>query len=294
MKGPGADALAAASDRRAITITVVICSRNRVAALMAALDRYRDLLGDRQWDLVVVDDGSTDATAAEVDRRQPEFLGRLLVRRTSGVGLGAARNVGWRAATGGLVLFTDDDCYPAPDLLDQIRACFTEVDRSFLGGRLLPFAEEDATVAVVTRERRVELTGSRFVAAGLIPGANLTVAREALEAVGGFDPEFGAGTTFPAEDVDLIARLLVAGFRGGYDPRPVVWHHHGRRTDASREALGRAYDHGRGAYYAKTMSNPALRWVYLRAWIRGALRGSWRRTWGEVRGAYRYWTRPRR
>jgi GT2 family glycosyltransferase len=276
-----------------VAISVVICSRDRVGALAVTLDRYRDLLAEPDWELVVVDDGSRDSTGSELERRRPEFQGRLAIRRTEGVGLGAARNIGWRSAAGLLIHFTDDDCHPAPDLMAQIRVCFAEGGIDFLGGRLLPFGPEDAGVAVVTRERRTELVGPQFVPAGFLPGANLTVRRSALELVGGFDPELGAGTPFPAEDVELIARLLASGCRGRYDPRPVVWHRHGRATPASREALTRAYDRGRGAYYAKLLANPSLRWSYLRAWIRSARRGSWRATWREVRGAWRYWTRPR-
>ncbi len=276
-----------------ITISVVICTRNRVASLTTVLDRYRDLLSDPGWDMVVVDDGSADTTAAEIDCRRPNFLGRLTLVRTGGLGLGAARNLGWRTATGSLILFTDDDCYPSPDLLSHLRACFDSEAVAFVGGRLLPFDEEDAAVAVVTRDWRVDLGGPQFVPAGLIAGANFTVRRSALSTVGGFDPEFGAGTSFPAEDVELVARLLVAGFRGSYDPRPTVWHHHGRRTAASREALRRSYDHGRGAYYAKSLGNPVLRWRYLRAWTRSAWRGSWRGAWREVRGAAHYWARAR-
>ena len=274
-------------------ITVVICTKDRAASLGVTLEKYSPLWEAPAWSLVLVDDGSRDDTARLVFTLQRRYCDRVRVVRTAGVGLGAARNEGWRLADGEFVLFTDDDCYPGPNLFGEIRRYFATTNRDFLGGRLLPFSPEDAAVAVVTRETPVTLAGAQFVPAGLLPGANLSVRRSALEAVGGFDPEFGAGTPFPAEDVDLVARLLAAGFTGGYDPGPIVLHHHGRETTASQRALLQSYDRGRGAYYAKCLGNPVLRSHYARAWAERARRGSWAGTCRELAGAWRYWTRPR-
>ncbi len=270
-------------------LSVVICTRDRAKSLELVLDRWASLLDDPSWDLVVVDDGSSDDTGSLLDARRLEFGDRLRAERTSGVGLGAARNVGWRAAGADLVLFTDDDCYPAPDLLAWIAECFRETDLAFLGGRLLPATPEDAEVAVVTRANRVEVIGPCFVPAGLLPGANLTIRRAALERSGGFDPRFGAGTPFAAEDVELVARLGSLGLRGAFDPRPIVYHHHGRRTPAAIAGLRQSYDWGRGAYYAKCLGNPVLRPIYLRAWGRSLATGSWRRGGRELAGAWRFW-----
>ncbi|MFN0181820.1 MAG: glycosyltransferase family 2 protein [Gemmatimonadales bacterium] len=274
-------------------MTVVICTRDRAAALATTLGHYSSLWVDPDWSLVVVDDGSRDETAAILEAERRVVGDRFRILRTPGVGLGAARNAGWQAADGEVVFFTDDDCYPDPLILTAIRRHLTATGHDFVGGRLLPFRPEDAAVAVVTREGRLTLAGPQFVPAGLLPGANLAVRRAALEAVGGFDPEFGAGTPFPAEDVELVARLLASGFRGGYDPDLVVFHHHGRYTPAAREALERSYHRGRGAYYAKCLGDPRLRAIYRRAWVSGALRGSWARTLRELGGAWRYWARPR-
>jgi glycosyltransferase involved in cell wall biosynthesis len=272
-----------------LPLSVVICSRNRAKSLDSVLNSWAALLEHPGWDLLVVDDGSDDDTPRTLDAHRARFGPRLRVERTGGVGLGAARNVGWRAATVELILFTDDDCYPAPDLMDRIRECFAESELAFLGGRLLPHRPEDAEVATVTRAQRVEVVGPCFVPAGLLPGANLTIRRTALLQAGGFDPRFGAGTPFAAEDVELVARLASLGLPGAFDPRPVVYHHHGRRTEASVAGLRRSYDWGRGAYYAKCLGNPLLRSIYLRAWGRSLATGSWRRAGRELVGAWRYW-----
>jgi glycosyltransferase involved in cell wall biosynthesis len=273
-------------------ISVVICSRDRAKSLGEVLRRYRELLAtDRDWDLVVVDDGSRDETPDTIALAQESFGGRLTPLRSGGVGLGAARNRGWPVASGDLVLFTDDDCYPDPDLFTQVRVCFAEAPIDFLGGRVMPYTPDDAAIATVTRAYRVEVAGRRYVSPGLLPGANLTVRRMVLEAAGGFDPDFGAGTPWPAEDVELVARLAATGFRGAYDPRPVVFHHHGRATVDAQTRLLEAYDRGRGGYYAKCLTNPRLRWVYLRAWLRSARKRSPINTARELRAAVAYWRR---
>ncbi len=273
-------------------ISVVICTRDRADGLDRTLAHWAKLFSDPGLDLIVVDDGSTDQTPLIVARAAGGFRGRFQAARTGGVGLGAARNIGWRMATGDLVLFTDDDCFPAEDLPTAVRACFADSNMSFIGGQLLPATPAHAGVAVVTRSYRVGVAGPGFVPAGLIPGANMAIRRSALEQVGGFDPEFGAGTAFPAEDVEIIARLAAAGFRGAYDPRPKVIHDHDRLTEPAQRRLRYQYSRGRGAYYAKCLLNPKLRRAYLGAWGRSAAR-SLPHTVAELGGALRYWFRRR-
>lgn len=278
------------TERAPLAVGVVICTRNRADSLRDALESYQSWWSDPHWSLVVVDDGSTDGTSgviADVARAHP---GRVVTIRTGGVGLGAARNSGWRAGPGEVFLFTDDDCHPAPDVLAVVREYFDRTGHDFVGGRLTPFSPADAAVAVVTRDAPLVLADTQFVPAGLLPGASLAVRRAALEAVGGFDPEFGAGTPFPAEDVDLVARLLAHGCRGGYHPDLVIRHRHGRHHPREQEALRRQYDIGRGAYFAKCLADPRLRSAYRKGWLDKARRGSWRATVRELLGAWRYWT----
>lgn len=274
-------------------ISVVICSRNRAAGLDRTLARWAELVADPAFEMIVVDDGSTDRTTEIVAQAADRFGARLRSARTHGLGLGAARNIGWRMAGGEIVFFTDDDCYPGTGLLEAVRACFADPHVAFIGGQLLPATPEHAGVAVVTRSYRVEVAGPGFVPAGLIPGANMAIRRLALEQIGGFDPEFGAGTPFPAEDVDVIARLAAGGFRGAYDPGPKVVHDHDRLTESAQRRLRHQYSRGRGAYYAKCLLDPRLRRSYLRAWLHSATR-SIPHTIVELSGALRYWFRPRR
>jgi GT2 family glycosyltransferase len=241
---------------------------------------------------VVVNNGSADGSSEVLHSYASESPHPLTVLEEPRPGLGGARNRGWRGAAGELIAFTDDDCYPADDYLDRMVGCFDDASLGFVGGRVLLFDPTDFRITIQELDHRVEIEPRAFVRAGLIHGANFAFRREVLEAIGGFDPGFGAGTPFSCEDVDAQARAAAAGWRGAYDPGPVVYHHHGRKI---REALRlrRVYALGRGAYYAKSILDPAMRPRYLRTWLRLIATQSPRRTVNELRGALAYLRRRR-
>jgi glycosyltransferase involved in cell wall biosynthesis len=248
-------------------LSIVICTRNRAGQLRGTLDSLLAMKTALSWEAILVDNASTDGTA-DVIRSASEVEPRIRYFREDRIGLGAARDRGWREAGAELLSFTDDDCYVAADYVDAVLAAFRDrPDVGVLGGRILLFDPEDARVTIDERDYPVEIAPRSFVAAGAVKGANLSFRREALQAIGGFDPELGAGTPFPCEDVDAVASVLWAGFSGRYDPRPLVHHHHRRRLpDVPRLRAG--YDRGRGAYYAKFLLRPDCRRAYAAGWLR--------------------------
>jgi hypothetical protein len=72
----------------------------------------------------------------------------------------------------------------------------------------------------------------------------------------------GAGTRFGSNDIEAAAQVLWAGLAGAYDPRPIVYHHHGRQSDEAIKDLWLQYNEGRGAYYAALLLKKESRWVY--------------------------------
>jgi glycosyltransferase involved in cell wall biosynthesis len=269
-------------------LSVVVCTRGRPAQLGGCLERFRGLSSAAAWELVVVDNGPGDGTSEVLRRYRSEARHPVTVVEEPKPGLGRARNRGWEAAGGELIAYTDDDCYPAHDYLDRIVECFQDRSLGFLGGRVLLFDPTDFPITIQELDRRVDLEPGAFVPAGLIHGANFAFRRTVLGAIGGFDPGFGAGTPFACEDVDALARAAAAGWRGAYDPRPLVYHHHGRKTREEALRLRRVYDVARGAYYLKCILNPAMRRRYLGTWLRLAASQRPRRTAGEIRGALAY------
>src|SRR5260370_42715210 len=121
-----------------------------------------------------------------------------------------------------------------------------------------------------------------FIGVGVIQGANVAYRRAAVSGVGGFDPWFGAGAFYSGDETELIARISAAGWNGAYDPKPVVYHHHGRRTANDEWRLRRWYDRGRGAYYAKCMLNRRMRNIYGKKCLLTRQHWSWVTTACEI------------
>src|SRR5262245_25037038 len=272
-------------------ISLVVCTRNRASQLADALPHFARLRSAAPWELIFVDNGSTDTT--------PEVLAafaslsplKVTVVSEQKAGLSAARNAGWRRASGKLIAFTDDDCYPAPDYLDRLRECFAETDLGFVGGRVLLYDKDDYPITIQPLEQRVNIAPRSFVTPGLIHGANFALRLDVLKRVGDFDERLGPGTPFQCgEDVDILARVSAAGYAGVYDPRPLAYHHHRRRNPDDIEQLRAGYDIGRGAYYAKSLLERNRRWIFLWpvlhwTWIN---RRNFARLRREFRGALLY------
>jgi glycosyltransferase involved in cell wall biosynthesis len=244
----------------------VICTRNRARRLPQTLGALAQIRSELDWELLLVDNGSDDDTA-EVILRADNCGGRLRYLFAPIPGLGAARDVAWRNARGRIIAFSDDDCYPAPDFVDAVWDAFKRRPEGCIGGRILLYDPMDYPVTIDERTQPTTLPPRSFVPAGELQGANLSLRREVLEAIGGVDPAFGAGTRFPCEDVDVVAAASWAGYSVGFDPGPVVHHHHGRRA-ADLQALRAAYDRGRGAYFAKYLLRTDSRPTYARAWLK--------------------------
>lgn len=253
------------------TLSVVICTRDRCSKLKRCVDALLSVTTMRDWELVIVDNASMDGTSKYLASIDQTHFNRVRVTTAFEPkrGLAVARNRGWRTASGGIIAFTDDDCYVSTDYVDSVIQVFDDdLNIGFLSGRILLFDTLDYRITIQESQRRLDFRPWTFIAAGEVQGANMVFRRTALERIGGFNERLGAGTPFPSEDIDAAAAVLWAGIPGVYDPRPVVYHHHGRRTEREAQELRRSYDAGRGAYYAKYILRRDSRSEYVRAWMR--------------------------
>jgi hypothetical protein len=285
-----------ADPARKIELSIVICTRNRASRLSGTLGALRALRTSHDYEVIWVDNASTDDTAAVLQR---EFAHDAVSRYILGerIGLGAARNLGWQNARGKIVAFTDDDCYPSPDYVDAVLAAFADhPDAGVIGGRILLHNPKHAKVTIDEGQTVRKYPRRSYVRPGVLQGANIAFRGDALVAVNGMDPELGAGTPFPCEDIDAIVAVLWAGFEGYFDPRPIVRHDHGR-TEADMPALLRSYDRGRGSFFAKYILRPDTRLTVFLAWLWSAWhRRDWaglRALWTEMATATQY-TRSKR
>lgn len=231
-------------------ISLIVCTRNRGDRLEPCLDALAAISFAGKWELVLVDNGSSDATAEVL--RSFCASGRAPARyvHEPKPGLATARNAGLSAAEGELIVFTDDDCYPEPNFLVEAKRAFEDPAVGFAGGRILLFDPTDAPVTILESRDPAYFPPHTYIRTGKIQGANMAFRRAALEQLGGFDPLFGSGSYFPAEDIDAVAGVNLLGWAGAYAPEMVVHHHHGRKS-ADLKSLFKQYDLGRGAYLMK-------------------------------------------
>ncbi len=213
-------------------ISVVVCTHNGEATIGTCLDAVCRL-DYPDFEVVVVDDGSTDRTA--------EIASGVDVRliRTENRGLSAARNTGIEASTGEIVAFTDDDAWPDRDWLGYLANAFACSDHVGFGGPNLPPDEaglvENAVAQAPGGPIHVLLSDGE---AEHIPGCNMAFRREALMAVDGFDPQF----RIAGDDVDICWRLQDRGWTIGFNPAAVVLH---RRRRSVRAYLRQQLEYGK-------------------------------------------------
>ncbi len=196
-------------------ISVIVCTYNGSRTIRDCLDALRRVEYSN-FEVIVVDDGSTDA-APEIACKYPV---RLI--STENRGLSSARNAGLEAATGEIVAYLDDDAYPDPHWLTYLAASFIHTTHAAVGGPNIPPAGDGPIADCVTNAPggpvHVLLSDQE---AEHIPGCNMAFRKAALQAVGGFDPQF----RIAGDDVDICWRLQKQGWTVGFNAAAVVWHH---------------------------------------------------------------------
>ncbi len=196
-------------------ISVVVCSYNGSRTIRDTLQGL-SRLDYPDYEVIVVNDGSRDGTPA-IAR---EFDVRLI--STENRGLSNARNTGWQEATGEIVAYIDDDAYPDKDWLTYIAYTFLTTSFMGVGGpNIAPPENGIFTNSVVHAPGGpVHVLLSDRVAEH-IAGCNMAFRREALSAVGGFDPRFRAA----GDDVDICWKIQQMGWKIGFNAAAVVWHY---------------------------------------------------------------------
>jgi GT2 family glycosyltransferase len=196
-------------------ISVVVCSYNGARTIQ---DCFEGLvrLEYPNFEVIVVDDGSTDATSAIT----LQYGFRLV--STENRGLSSARNAGLKAAMGEIVAYIDDDAYPDPHWLTYLAATFLNTAHVGVGGPNLAPPEDGPIADCVANAPggplHVLLSDHE---AEHIPGCNMAFRKAALEAIGGFDTQFRTA----GDDVDVCWRLQQLGWTIGFHPAAMVWHH---------------------------------------------------------------------
>ncbi|WP_406195082.1 glycosyltransferase [Kitasatospora sp. NBC_01560] len=217
-------------------VSVVMPARNAEPTLAAQLEALRRQTYPDQWELVVVENGSSDGTPALLrswQRRMPQLR---VVDVAGACGVNGARNIGCRCARGEFVLCCDADDVVAPGwmaaLVDALRT--SPAVGGALERRLL-----NTRVALAARPpKEADALLDTF---GFLPypaGANCGFHKELWARLGGFDESYRYG----GDDVEFFWRAQLAGYRLAFSPDAVV--HYRLRGDAPAIAR-QLYRYGR-------------------------------------------------
>ncbi len=169
-------------------VSVVICAYNAAATIDECLTSLEQLRYP-DFEVIVVNDGSTDQTGA-IAARHP--IARLIT--TPNAGLATARNIGLHEATGDIVAYTDADVRVDPEWLTFLVQRFADDDVVAVGGPNIVPADDPWIAQCVARAPGAPthvLLDDRL--AEHIPGCNCAFRRDALAAIGGFNPIVRAG-----------------------------------------------------------------------------------------------------
>lgn len=226
-------------------MTVVVPCRDRPQQLRTCLAALSTSVREHD-EVIVVDSASRDDAVAAA----AQGAGVRLVRCDI-AGASRARNAGWQAAAHRHVAFTDDDIVVSAGWLDALASGFTDGRVGFTTGRTVASSTRGArgqAVSVTVVEPPVVITfGTRGVYGA---SNNLAVRADALAAVGGFDERLGPGRWLSAgEDLELLDRVLAAGWTGRYVADAVVSHEQWR-TRRELRRIQWSYGKGMGARLA--------------------------------------------
>lgn len=196
-------------------ISVVVCSYNGAETIRDTMEGLMRLPYP-SFEVIVVNDGSTDNLAEMVS----EYPFKLI--STSNRGLSIARNTGLYKAKGEIIAYLDDDAYPDEHWLHYLAYAYINSSHAAMGGpNIIP--SEDGPIATCVANAPggpVHVLETDEIAEH-IPGCNLSVRRDALLEIGGFDPAYHAA----GDDVDVCWRIQEAGYTIGFHPSALVWHH---------------------------------------------------------------------
>jgi cellulose synthase/poly-beta-1,6-N-acetylglucosamine synthase-like glycosyltransferase len=195
-------------------VSVVVCAYQAEETIGACLQSLADLTYP-DYEVIVVDDGSTDATSEIACK----FLVRLLC--AGRLGLSGARNLGLEDAKGEIVAYIDSDAHADPDWLTYLILALEAPNAAGVGGPNPVPQDDPPTSQCVARAPggpiHVLLDDER---AEHVPGCNMAFWRERLLEIGEFDPIFRAA----GDDVDVCWKLLESGYEIRFHPSAVVWH----------------------------------------------------------------------
>jgi glycosyltransferase involved in cell wall biosynthesis len=231
------------------TVSIIICTRNHAASLQATLEGVKraQAVSTIPSELLVVDNGSNDATAAVVAGLAggPAPVRHILEPRT---GQCYARNRGLSEARGEVMLFTDDDVKVPENWIEGMCAAIVAGEADGLAGGVV-LADHLKGRAAEYEHWFAGTKGLSGESPGRFVGANMAFGRHVLERVSGFDVELGPGALGFHDETLFAMQLQEAGYRIRGALNVEVVHHFDESRLSRAGLLGIAARIGRSDAY---------------------------------------------
>jgi len=207
----------------------VIATRNRADFLRCALESLEAQAGAPPFEAIVVDNGSTDATAQVVREAAARCRFEVRALTVPEPNRSAARNAGIETARGEFILFADDDVWLPPAFLAAHAAAQSMQTPVAVSGPILNVAGYD----VRPKPSPLNYSGAFFCT------CNVSIARTALLAVGGFDETFNL---YGWEDTELGLRLRRSGVQRAFAWDAYLWHIKPPRVETLESVLAKTVE----------------------------------------------------
>ncbi|HEY8297851.1 MAG TPA: glycosyltransferase family A protein [Candidatus Baltobacteraceae bacterium] len=249
--------------------TIQLCTYNRAVLLERVLDAcFEQTAAAESYEIVLVNDGSTDATPATIARAKARATCAMTVIDQPNSGLAKGRNAGIAAATGERIIFIDDDVLPTPRFVEAHLHSHERHPRAIVRGGAINVESFDDLPPPVWSLK--DYSGNFFWT------TNVSVPLATMRAIGGFDDSFAE---YGWEDIDVGLRLRFGGVKAVFNKRALVYHYKpqprsGNVENMMRQARAQARTavqlakiHPHWRTYLATGDNPVQR--ALHAWMRG-------------------------
>ncbi len=215
--------------------SVIVSTRNRARLLERLLLALAAQAGlEEAWEILVVDDHSTDETPTVCRDWQNRLRNLRVITQGQHGGLGAAANRAVTASRGACLLFTDDDCVPEPNWVRRMTQALGAAP-IVAGGIVAPTANYFQLCHNIAQFHPFLVPGPTARRPEFVAGANLGVRREVMAEVGEFDPRT------PIPDMEWVLRARAAGLAIAFAGSAAITHDPPRAS--CREILAYAADH---------------------------------------------------
>ena len=249
--------------------TIQLCTFNRAGLLERVLDAcFEQTVPADAYEVVLVNDGSTDATPQVIERARSRATCAFTVIDQPNSGLARGRNAGIARASGERVIFIDDDVLPLPNFVAEHLRIHDAHPLAIVRGGAINVESFDELPPPVWSLK--DYSGNFFWT------TNVSVPLKTIRAIGGFNETFAE---YGWEDIDVGLRLRFAGVKAIFNKHALVYHWKPRPRSGNVEKMVRqaqaqartavqlAKIHPHWRTYLATGDNPAQRLIH--KWMRG-------------------------